>query len=844
MENVVVSKEDIEVELDETKATECHQFSSSFQEIETMLEENIKQTVDQRNFDEENENLRKQLENSNVKLAEMTAEFEKFKAKEEDLKSELQLMLNEVEVGKQSNQILQSEYSKLNEQHLVLTEANKSLTLKNESFESRQLVLIEEKDHLLCKYEDLKKEMDMSKITEASFKDKIQNLLEQNKLLKNEKYVEKNEFETSKQHYQEQIEMIKSVSEETIASLTNANNERETLKIDMEKERQEKKEETVRLKLELEHFRAVVATSILDKENQKKLLGEEINSLRHELEKKKDYEEWVNLYHQNQLTIKQLREELKNKNDDDVFASVETDLPSMKPEERQQPDESSFVPIIMNNGFSKEESAEESSSGTDFEVFIDMPDTTSAIRVDIPKSTEDQNDRKYPSVEKKINGNEQPHDQKLQEITSVPIMIINDLCNDVYGLVKDQEEKITIDENEKITKDLTAERSEASFEDVRKETVVPSNREQEVSIKIEVLKSCEKNIENPAQVELRFDANEPTFSEETFKTELFKPLEEILPDEIDEKPDDKNGIEEVEAPINLTETETESKNEMEATETDINNRTVEQNKDDSKPESEEKIESIQIQEHYELKDEPNTDGKFENPKPDYDQLDVVDVLISTSLEVVLTTPAFFPDSAEVKIEMKTEGSFNPTEIEIEANKTKEHSIPPTVDTEVEIEENTIEQPSNPFTVQDNTEVEIEDKTTKELFNTSNVQDNNEVEIEEKTTKDPSKPFSVQDNTEADIKAKTTEDPSNPSNVPYITDNTEVKTESISDEDGDSLVSIEMTTDENEKPNERNFKEDKHCSKNESLDDGNNGDLFQIIINDLIDSVTGMEKYKV
>ena len=52
-----------------------------------------------------------------------------------------------------------------------------------------------------------------------------------------------------------------------------------------------------------------------------------------------------------------------------------------------------------------------------------------------------------------------------------------------------------------------------------------------------------------------------------------------------------------------------------------------------------------------------------------------------------------------------------------SNKTKEYSIPPTVDTEVEIEENTIEQPSNPFTVQDNTEIEIEDKTTKELFNT-------------------------------------------------------------------------------------------------------------------------------
>ena len=51
-------------------------------------------------------------------------------------------------------------YNKLNEQHAVLSETNKSITLKNESFESRQLVLIEEKDHLQCKYEDLRKEMD------------------------------------------------------------------------------------------------------------------------------------------------------------------------------------------------------------------------------------------------------------------------------------------------------------------------------------------------------------------------------------------------------------------------------------------------------------------------------------------------------------------------------------------------------------------------------------------------------------------------------------------------------------------------------------------------------------
>ena len=143
----------------ESLNTEYHQRSSSYQVIQTKLEENIKQLEEQRQVAEENTNLRKQLKSSNEKLAEFTLEVEKFQAKEEDSRAELQLVLNDVEAGKQSNLLLQSEYSKLSDQHAVLTEANKSLSLKNESFETRQLVLIKEKDHLQCKYEDLRKEI-------------------------------------------------------------------------------------------------------------------------------------------------------------------------------------------------------------------------------------------------------------------------------------------------------------------------------------------------------------------------------------------------------------------------------------------------------------------------------------------------------------------------------------------------------------------------------------------------------------------------------------------------------------------------------------------------------------
>merc|ERR1711997_1092542 len=114
----------------------------------------------------------------------------------------------------------------------------------------------------------------------------------------------------------------------------------------------------------------------------------------------------------------------------------------------------------------------------------------------------------------------------------------------------DEEEKIILDENEKETKTLPDEKSDASIEAVRdnetievqveqkqKEPEVPSSPEQEICIEKEELESNEKfskenvtfnqSMEDSAQIRIKSDethlefvATEPKFEEETQKEEL------------------------------------------------------------------------------------------------------------------------------------------------------------------------------------------------------------------------------------------------------------------------------------------------------------------------------------
>ena len=199
---------------------------------------------------------------------------------------------------------------------------------------------------------------------------------------------------------------------------------------------------------------------------------------------------------------------------------VETVLPNMKTA-GQQPD---IIPtVLLNNAndLSEDEIVEEANSKQDLDPFNkneqDMSDTVSAQEVDRPRSTEDQDLGKDPSVEKKINGNEQHDDGKLQEISSLPI----DFCKD------------------------ESSKSDATFASETKRSLWTKMKRTQKIFKKKILhKKDSKNVnfEDHVKVEIKSEASE-----------LSKPSENIVPGENNEQPD----VKKVEALENLTENKSE-----------------------------------------------------------------------------------------------------------------------------------------------------------------------------------------------------------------------------------------------------------------------------------------------